>query len=59
MTSTLRKSEKEIRALFHRFHERPVFIFVDNDKLSRPGPRIFDVIATLSKKARALTSAGR
>jgi len=56
LTSSLRRSGKEIRAIFRPFRQHPVLIYVNADRLSRPGPRIFGLISQLAVQAKALSS---
>lgn len=44
-----RYADRSIRELFKRMGLEPQFVYLNEDRLSRPGPRIFDTIIELSR----------
>ncbi|MGC8765026.1 MAG: ABC transporter substrate-binding protein [Brevinematia bacterium] len=49
VTSRLKSEEKYLRKRLFELGKNPKIFFVDEDRISRPGPRIFDVIVELSR----------
>ena len=49
LSDRYRYADRSIRDVFKRLDLEPQFVYVDEDRLSRPGPRIFDTIIELSR----------
>jgi iron complex transport system substrate-binding protein len=44
-----KKEDAELKKLFSELGHRPAVVYLDEDEMSRPGPRVFDTIIKLSR----------